>query len=75
MGVSGRSLRSHGRHVHRGMHTQLLKLSHSLVVLPVKLRPLGEVVLRRRVAQLALQANNVLFENLTSLRRAGCRSR
>jgi hypothetical protein len=48
--------------------TNLLELGHSLVVLPIKLRPFREVVLGRRRPQLALQLHNLLLELLSLLR-------
>lgn len=52
--------------------TQLLVLSHGLVVLAVELGPFSKVVLRRCVPKLTLQLHNLLLECLASLRT--CRS-
>jgi hypothetical protein len=49
------------------VHTNLLKVRNGLVVLSVQLRPLGEVVLRRRVPKLALQLHDLLLELLRLL--------
>ena len=48
--------------------TQLLVLSHSLVVLAVELGPFSKVVLRRCVPKLTLQLHDLLLECLASLR-------
>lgn len=52
------------------IRTNLLELGHGLVVLPVELRPSREIVLRRRVPELALQLHNFLLQLLRLLRRA-----
>lgn len=53
--------------------TQLLVLSHGLVVLAIEFGPFPKVVLRRCVSKLTLQLHNLLLEYLASLRT--CRSR
>ena len=58
-----------------GAYTELLVLCYRLVMLPIQLCPLGEVVLRRRVPQLALQPHNIPLQGLAFLRRSGCRRR
>jgi hypothetical protein len=57
------------------MHTYLLKVGNGLVVLSVQLRPLREVVLRRRVPKLTLQLHDLLLQLLRLLCRAGRRRR
>lgn len=57
------------------IHTYLLEFGHGLVVLPIKLGPFREIVLRRRVSQLALQLHNLLLEFLCLLCRARSRRR
>jgi hypothetical protein len=54
----------------RGQRTNLLKLGHGLIVLPVQLCPFREVVLGRRVPKLTLELHNLLLELLRLLRRA-----
>lgn len=57
------------------LRTETLILSHRFVVLSIQLGPFREVVLRRRVCQLALQANDILLQGLRFLRRARGRRR
>jgi hypothetical protein len=57
------------------IRTNSLELGHGLVVLPVKLGPSREVVLRRRISKLALQLDDFLLELLDPLCRARRRRR